>query len=163
MNPLRRTLVGIAILGSTLGGAAIGIASTGSANAATSGTTSTTAAASTAATDSGTATPAADDGSTRPAPPDGQSEQGGPHGQPGDPGKGGHVANGITETVLTGDDATKATAAAEAAVPGGTIDRVENDAEGATFEAHVTKADGSHVTVKLNADFSVASVEDGFA
>jgi hypothetical protein len=32
--------------------------------------------------------------------------------------KGGHAANGKTETVLTGDDATKATNAAKAAVPG---------------------------------------------
>jgi hypothetical protein len=159
MNPLRKTLVGVAILGSTLGGAAIGIASTGSANAATSGTAPTTAAASTAATDSSAATPAADS-TTQQAPPDGQ---GGPHGQPGDPSKGGHVANGITETVLTGDDATKATAAAEAAVSGGTVVRAETDAEGASFEVHMTKADGSSVTVKLNADFSVASILDGFA
>ena len=78
-----------------------------------------------------------------------------------DPSKGGHVANGITETVLTGDDATKATAAAQAAVPDGTIERVETDAEGATYEAHMVKADGSHVTVKMDASFSVTSVEDG--
>ena len=45
-----------------------------------------------------------------------------------DPAKGGHVANGITETVLTGDAAARATAAALAAVPGGTVQRVENDA-----------------------------------
>jgi hypothetical protein len=46
-------------------------------------------------------------------------------------------------------------------VPDGTIQRVENDAEGATYEAHMVKADGSHVTVKVNADFSVASIETG--
>jgi|1186.fasta_scaffold255505_2 uncharacterized membrane protein YkoI len=78
-----------------------------------------------------------------------------------DPSQGGHVANGITETLLTGDSATKVTAAAQGAVSGGTVDRVETDAEGATYEAHITKADGSKVTVKINADFSVASVEDG--
>ena len=78
-----------------------------------------------------------------------------------DPSQGGHTANGITETVLTGDTATKVTAAAQAAVPGATIDRVETDAEGATYEAHVTKSDGTKATVKVNADFSVASVEDG--
>ena len=44
-----------------------------------------------------------------------------------------------------------------------TVDRVETDAEGATYEAHVTKADGSKVTVKVNADFSVASIETGMA
>ncbi len=78
-----------------------------------------------------------------------------------DPSKGGHVANGITEAPLTGDVASKVTAAAKAAVPGATIDRVENDAEGATYEAHMTKADGSKVTVKINADFSVAGTEAG--
>jgi uncharacterized membrane protein YkoI len=50
-------------------------------------------------------------------------------------------------------------AAALAAVPGGTIQRVENDAEGATYEAHMTKADGSHVTVKLDASFNVTSID----
>ena len=72
-----------------------------------------------------------------------------------------HVANGITEVLLTGDTAAKVTAAAQGAVSGATVDRVENDAEGATYEAHMTKSDGSKVTVKVNADFSVASVEDG--
>ena len=78
-----------------------------------------------------------------------------------DPSQGGHTANGITETVLTGDTASKVTAAAQGAVSGATVDRVETDAEGATYEAHMTKSDGSKVTVKINADFSVASVEDG--
>jgi len=78
-----------------------------------------------------------------------------------DPSQGGHVANGITEALLTGDTAAKVTAAAQGAVPGATVDRVENDAEGATYEAHMTKSDGSKVTVKVNADFSVASVGDG--
>jgi hypothetical protein len=78
-----------------------------------------------------------------------------------DPSQGGHVANGITEALLTGDTAAKVTAAAQGAVSGATVDRVENDAEGATYEAHMTKSDGSKVTVKVNADFSVASVETG--
>ena len=78
-----------------------------------------------------------------------------------DPSQGGHTANGITETLLTGDTATKVTEAAQGAVPGATVDRVENDAEGATYEAHMVKADGSHVTVKMDASFSVTSVEDG--
>jgi hypothetical protein len=74
---------------------------------------------------------------------------------------GGHMANGITEKVLTGDDAAKVKAAALAAVPGGTVQRVENDAEGATYEAHMTKSDGTQVTVKLDASFKVTSVENG--
>ena len=77
-----------------------------------------------------------------------------------DPAKGGHVgANGVTEALLTGDTATKVTAAAVAAVPGGTVERVENDAEGSPYEAHMTKADGTHVTVKVDASFTVTSIE----
>ena len=71
------------------------------------------------------------------------------------------MANGITETVLTGDTAEKVKAAALAAVPDGTIQRVENDAEGAVYEAHMVKADGTHVTVKLDASFNVTSIEEG--
>lgn len=80
-----------------------------------------------------------------------------------DPHQGGHMANGITEALLTGNTASKVTAAAQGAVPGGTVERVENDAEGATYEAHVLKSDGSEVTVKVNADFSVKSIETGRA
>ena len=72
-----------------------------------------------------------------------------------------HAANGITEEVLTGDAAAKVSAAALDAVPGATVDRVETDAEGATYEAHVTKSDGTKATVKLDADFNVSSVEAG--
>jgi uncharacterized membrane protein YkoI len=75
--------------------------------------------------------------------------------------KGGHTANGITENVLTGTAATKAKAAAEAAVPGATVLRVENDAEGAVYEAHMQKSDGTHVTVKMDANFKVTGTETG--
>ena len=78
-----------------------------------------------------------------------------------DPTTGGHTANGITEQLLTGDTATKVRSAALAAVPGGTIERVENDAEGSPYEAHVTKADGTEVTVKVDASFNVTSIETG--
>lgn len=78
-----------------------------------------------------------------------------------DPSQGGHQANGITETLLTGDQKTKAEAAATAAVPGGTIERSETDAEGDAFEVHMTKADGSEVTVKLDDAFTVVNVETG--
>jgi len=79
-----------------------------------------------------------------------------------DPTKGGHVgANGIVEKLLTGTTADKARAAALAAVPGATIERVENDAEGATYEAHMVKSDGSHVTVKMDANFKVTGIETG--
>jgi hypothetical protein len=66
-----------------------------------------------------------------------------------------HSANGITEEVLTGDTATSVEAAVKAAYPDATIDRMETDAEGATYEAHITKADGSDATVKLDASFAI--------
>jgi uncharacterized membrane protein YkoI len=76
-----------------------------------------------------------------------------PRGKPLDPS---HAGPG--ETLLTGDKAAKATAAAKAAVPGGTIIRVETDAnQGATYEAHMTKSDGSEVTVLMDANFKVTS------
>lgn len=79
-----------------------------------------------------------------------------------DPTKGGHVgANGVVEKLLTGTTAEKARAAALAAVPGATIQRVENDAEGAVYEAHMVKSDGSLVTVKMDANFKVTGIESG--
>jgi hypothetical protein len=64
------------------------------------------------------------------------------------------------ETELTGDALTKVTAAAKAKVPGATVDRVETDADGnAAYEAHMTKADGTHVTVYVDKSFNVVSVE----
>src|SRR6185295_8632184 len=50
------------------------------------------------------------------------------------------------ETLLTGDALAKVTAIAQAKVPGGTVVRVETDADGvAAYEAHMTRADGSPV------------------
>lgn len=64
------------------------------------------------------------------------------------------------ETVLTGDAASKVAAAAQAKVSGGTIVRVETDADGnAAYEAHMTKADGTPVTVYVDKSFHVVSVE----
>jgi hypothetical protein len=64
------------------------------------------------------------------------------------------------ETLLTGDTASKVEAAARAKVPNGTIVRVETDADGnAAYEAHMTKADGTPVTVYVNEQFEVVSVQ----
>jgi hypothetical protein len=135
MNRRSKILVGGALAASTLFGGGIGAALlNGTANAQTS--TSTTAAPSTAAP---TQQPPANF----------------------DPTRGGHVANGITETLLTGDTAAKVKAAALAAVPGGTVQRVENDAEGSPYEAHMTKADGTNVTVKVDSSFNVTGTEAG--
>jgi len=80
----------------------------------------------------------------------------------GDPSLGGHVGtSGVKEELLTGATADQAKAAALAAVPGGTVERVENDAEGSTYEAHAVTAEGKHVTVKMDANFAVTSTENG--
>lgn len=66
------------------------------------------------------------------------------------------------ETPLTGDALAKVTAVAKAKVPGGTIIRVETDADGnAMYEAHMTKADGTPVTVYVDKDFNFVSLDTG--
>jgi hypothetical protein len=130
---LRKALVGGALVATTLTGGALGAALiNGTASAADN-----------------TATTAAPSAPTAPA--------NAPAGQPSGP----HVANGVTEAPLTGDDLAKATAAALKAVPGGTIDRAETDADGAAYEAHMTNAEGQCVTVLMDKDFNVTSVEQG--
>lgn len=74
--------------------------------------------------------------------------------------RGPHQANGKTEEILTGDTATKVEAAVKAAQPGATIERMETDADGATYEAHITKADGTHATVLLDENFKVTGTQD---
>ena len=61
------------------------------------------------------------------------------------------------------DSAQTATlkAAALKAVPGGTVYRVETDAGDGTYEAHMTKADGTLVTVKFDKNLAVTKVESG--
>jgi ABC-type transport system substrate-binding protein len=134
MNPARKIALGAAFLGATAVGGVLGGSFLGTAGAQTDTTTDTTASA---------------DATTDPAPP--------AH----DPSQGGHMANGITEELLTGDAASQAETAALAAVPGGTIERVESDAEGDAYEAHMVDADGNHVTVKLDDSFTVTSVDAG--
>lgn len=57
--------------------------------------------------------------------------------------------------------AAKLKAAALGAVPGGSVYRVETDAGDGTYEAHMTKADGSLVTVKFDKSGNVTKVETG--
>jgi hypothetical protein len=135
MNPARKAAFGAALLGATLTGAAVGAVTLGGIASAQ--------------TDSSSSSSSGSSGSTPGTP------------APRDPSKGGHTANGVTEALLTGDTADKVTAAAQAAVPDGTVERVETDAEGSPYEAHMVKSDGSHVTVKVAEDFTVTSVEDG--
>jgi len=66
------------------------------------------------------------------------------------------------ETPLTADTASKVRTLALAKVPGGTIVRVETDADGnAAYEAHMTKADGTPVTVYVSKALDVVSVQSG--
>ena len=125
-------MVGAACVGAGLGGAAL-------AGAATSSSTSATSAASAGGNASSSA-PAVT--GTRPDP--------------------ATVDHGPGETLLTGTTAEKVKAAALAAVPGGTIIRVETDSGSAEYEAHMTKADGTQVTVLFDANFNVTGTEDGF-
>jgi hypothetical protein len=57
--------------------------------------------------------------------------------------------------------AAKLKAAALKAVAGGTVYRVETDSGDATYEAHMTKSDGTDVTVKFDKSLKVTGVESG--
>ena len=143
MNPLRKLLIGGAMAGTALVGGAIGASLIGTANAQTP-----------------TTTPSTEAPAQPGTPPDSHGTPPAGQGTP-DWSKGGHQANGTTETILTGDELTKATAAAEAAVPGATAQRAETDAEGAAYEVHMTTSDGSVITVKLDSSFNVTDTING--
>jgi hypothetical protein len=72
------------------------------------------------------------------------------------------MSHGPNETLLTGTTADKVKAAALAAVPNATVIRVETDSAGSPYEAHLRKADGTEVTVKVDASFKVTGTESGF-
>ena len=64
------------------------------------------------------------------------------------------------ETLLTGDALAKVKAIALDKVSGGTIVRIESDADGhAAYEAHVLKADGTPATVYVDSNFNFVSLE----
>ena len=62
------------------------------------------------------------------------------------------------EHLLTGTTAAKVKAAALAKYPGATVQRIETDSDG-VYEAHLLKADGTPVTVEVNAAFAVTGDE----
>jgi hypothetical protein len=66
------------------------------------------------------------------------------------------------ETVLTDGTANQVKDAALKKVPGATVLRVETDADGSPYEAHLRKSDGSLVTAKVNKQFQVTAVQQGF-
>ena len=119
------------VLGLAAGSYGIANAASGSSSAATASPVATT-----ATTQAGTAAPAAP-GASNPW--------------------GGQRSD---ETLLTGDAKDKVQALALAKVPGGTIVRIETDADGhAAYEAHMTRQDGTPVTVYVDKQFNVVSVE----
>jgi uncharacterized membrane protein YkoI len=83
-------------------------------------------------------------------------ERGRGGGRPGGRGPGG--GPGAGERALTGETAAKVKAAALAKVDG-TVLRVETD-RGGIYEAHVRKADGTEVEVKVDKAFEVTAVEE---
>ena len=142
MSPTRKLGVGAALLGSAvLGGLALSSVSAGAASGI-AGVVS-------QADDGSTDTTAPTDESTSLAPPDGDGVA--PVGP--------RTANGITEEPLTGDTAASVEAAVTAAYPDATIDRMETDADGGTYEAHLTLADGSHLTVTLDESFAISGTD----
>ncbi len=73
------------------------------------------------------------------------------------------LPNGPGETVLSGDDLSKAVAAAQANQSGATVIRAETDSSGkGTYEVHMKKADGTDVTVYLDSSFNVTGSDSGF-
>ena len=83
-------------------------------------------------------------------------------GQGRDPSQGGHIGpNGAREELLTGDVAAKVRQAALDKVGGGTVERVETDADhGSPYEAHIRRSDGTELEVLVNKDFSVTAVNE---
>jgi hypothetical protein len=65
------------------------------------------------------------------------------------------------EKAQTGTNLSALKAAALKAVPGGTVYRVETDHDGSAYEAHMTKADGTHVTVEFDKNLKVTELEAG--
>ncbi|MDT4997707.1 MAG: hypothetical protein QOD45_1775 [Pseudonocardiales bacterium] len=84
-----------------------------------------------------------------------------PAGAPGRPNDHGSTPVRADEKAVTAADQATIKAAALKAVPGGTVYRIETDAGDGAFEAHMTKADGTEVTVKFDSNLKVIKVETG--
>jgi uncharacterized membrane protein YkoI len=93
-------------------------------------------------------------GEEKPPPPG----PGGP-GMPGMPGMPGGRHGGPHGTPLTGDTLAKVKAAVEAKYPGATVMDAETGDDGAAYEAHIVKADGTHAAVELDKSFAVTGEE----
>lgn len=94
------------------------------------------------------------------ATPTASASEGAPNGQPPGGSRQSTPVRGDEKSVTSAQAATLKAAALKA-VPGGTVYRIETDAGDGTYEAHMTKADGSLVTVKFDSKLAVTKVEDG--
>ena len=140
-NPYRRpkNLRRVLVTGGLAAGTMLGAA--GIASAATSTSTTATAGSSSTAT----------------TPPTGAPPAGAPRGNPAT------MTHGPGETLLTGTQLQQATAAAAAAAPGATVIRAETNSSGDyPYEVHLSKSDGTDVTVELDANFKVITTISGF-
>jgi uncharacterized membrane protein YkoI len=79
----------------------------------------------------------------------------------GDDHRGHGHSGGAGETAVTGTKATTLKAAALKQVPGASVDEVSTDSGDAAYEVHLTKPDGTHVTVKFDKTLKFVNVEDG--
>jgi hypothetical protein len=77
------------------------------------------------------------------------------------PGSGGAQPVRSDEKSVSSATAAALRAAALKAVAGGTVYRIETDAGDGVYEVHMTKADGSLVTVKFDKNLKVTKVESG--
>lgn len=77
------------------------------------------------------------------------------------PGPGGAQPVRPDEKSVSSATAATLRATALQAVPGGTVYRIETDAGDGAYEVHMTKADGSVVTVKFGKNLKVTKVESG--
>jgi hypothetical protein len=64
------------------------------------------------------------------------------------------------EELLTGDTKTQVEDAVLAEYPDATIERTETDS-GGVYESHIVTADGEHLIVLVDEDFSVTGTESG--
>ena len=88
------------------------------------------------------------------------TETGGRGGFGGHRGFGGH-GGGAGETAVTGTKAATLRSAALKQVPGASVDAVTTDSGDAAYEVHLTKTDGTEVTVKFDKNLTFVNVETG--
>jgi hypothetical protein len=158
-NPSSRRIgLKVALVGAGLAAGVIGATALG-ANATSTSGSGTTAHSATGNSSTGSSTGTA--GSAGAAGPAANGSGGPAHGSGRAFDHGGSTPVRSDEKSLTASLTAKLKAAALKAVSGGTVYRIESDAGDGTYEAHMTKADGSLVTVKFDKNGNVTKVESG--